>query len=92
MTTTLSGGEAVAILLKAVVCALATGGQDARTGSGFWGRQLFGSRLHTLAPGTILAGGGGVEVEWQPRCQVRPSRSCPKSSLPYRQREDTILV
>ena len=41
VATTLSGGDAVAILLKAVVCAHATGGQGARTGSGFWGRQLF---------------------------------------------------
>ena len=31
-------------------------------------------------------------MEWQPRCQARPSRSCTKSSLPSRQREDTILV
>ena len=121
---------------------------EARTGSGFLRRQLVGSRLGTLAPGTILAGGGGVaatlsggeagaillivivrvlatggqvlaqallscadnwleadsarshlehssqvEVEWQPCCQARPSRSCSKLSLSVRQqREEKILV
>ena len=33
---------------------------EVRTGFGFFCRQRFGSILRTLAPGAIIAGGGGV--------------------------------
>ena len=78
MATTLSYGETITILLKAIVSVLAKGGQDPRKGSGFLGRQLLGSRLCTLAPGTIFAGGGGVAATFD---VVRRGRRDPALSL-----------
>ena len=77
MATTLSYGETITILLKAIVSVLAKGGQDPRKGSGFLGRQLLGSRLCTLAPGTIFAGGGGVAATFD---VVRRGRRDPAQS------------